>query len=398
MKILWISRWDSRRPADGQLLYSEGLISSLEALGADITTLATARADGGSMEPSPGRTILPPARSPRPLSLLSANTADAFKQATGAFAAAVDQALGQNPTVVIFDYYATGWALDTVRKHCAAMGAKRPLVVYLSHNHEASIRRDVANGYQGNPLMRAIVRHDAKKAAVMENALVAAADVVATNTDEDAALYRSAAPNKRFITVTPAYSGAQRAAGAITTTTSRRVIMMGSLLWIAKQENLRRFITAAHGRFLAANIELYVLGRSDPAFLRSIERQSSVVRALGFIDDPLPYLYDSRVGLMPDELGGGFKHRIVNYVFNGVPVAAIRSQAAGLPLDFDHDIIAGDNVNELVDGIIAVFDDIERLNAMATRALDKCRNKFDWQSRGQLLLDTIADAHRHLVD
>lgn len=397
MKVLWISRWDSRHPSDGQLLYTEGLVSSLEALGIDITTLATARADTKGLAVSARRRIQAPSSWPKPLSLLSSLSSDAFKQRTPKFKAALLQALADRPDAVIFDYYATGWAVDHVQRHCQVMGEGRPLLVYLSHNHEASLRLQVARGYRGNPLMRSIIHADARKAAVMENALVAAADIVAANTDEDAALYRAEAPNKTFVTVTPAYSGSERAAGAITPATARRVIMMGSLLWIAKQENLRRFIAAADARFAAAGIELCVLGRSNPAFLRSIENQSPVVRTLGFVDDPLPYLYDSRIGLMPDEMGGGFKHRVVNYIFNGVPVAAIRTQAAGLPLDLDSDLIAGDNVSELVDGIVTAIDDIDRLNAMAGRALAKCKGKFDWQSRGQILVDAIANGRRRVT-
>ncbi len=396
MKLLWIARWDSRNPTDGQLLYSEGMISSLAPNGASVEVLATIRSETVDVPDLAGRTHLDPWRWPRFLSLLSSLPSDAAKQRTGAFAHALRKALDRRPDAVIFDYYATGWALDVVRDHCVRMGPDRPLIVYLSHNHESSLRLTVADQYVGNPMMRWIVRHDAKKAARLENSLVEAADLIATNTDEDTALYRAAAPEKPYVTVMPAYGGAVRAAGAITSATSRRVIMMGSLLWIAKQENLRRFVEAAHDRFSRHNIELYVLGRSDRVFLDSIERMSPTVKALGFVEDPLPYLYDSRIGLMPDELGGGFKHRVVNYIFNGVPVATIRSQAAGLPVDLDRDLIAADTVDELVDDIVEAIDDIDRLNAMAERVQAKCEGKFDWASRGGTLLDAIRAARKQL--
>lgn len=389
MKLLWIARWDSRNPTDGQLLYSEGLISSLAPNGASVEVLATIRSETRDVAAVAGRTHLDPWPWPRFMSLFSNLPSDAAKQRTGAFARALRAALDRNPDAIIFDYYATGWALDVVKDHCAQMGRNRPLIVYLSHNHEASLRLTVADQYVGNPVMRWIVRHDAEKAARLEDRLVAAADLVVTNTDEDAALYRASAPDKQYVTIVPAYGGPIRAAGAITSATSRRVIMMGSLLWIAKQENLRRFVEAANDRFSRHDIQLYVLGRSDRTFLDSIERMSPMVKALGFVDDPLPYLYDSRIGLMPDELGGGFKHRVVNYIFNGVPVATIRSQAAGLPVDLDVDLIAADTVSELVDAIVEAIDDIDRLNAMAERVEAKCEGKFDWPGRGKALLDAI---------
>lgn len=397
MRLLWIARWDSRNPTDGQLLYSEGLLSSLDPNGASVEVLATIRDETANIAPLGERTHLAPSRWSRAFSLLTPLPSDAVKQRTGAFLHALEAALARHPDAIIFDYYATGWALEAVQAYCASRGDQRPVLVYLSHNHEASLRRTVADQYAGNPAMRLIVRHDAEKAARLEDKLVEAVDIIATNTDEDGALYRAAAPNKQYVTVTPAYSGAERPAGEITEQTARRVIMMGSLLWIAKQENLRRFVAAAHERFSAAGIELLILGRSDPAFLESIEHRSSTVRALGFVENPLPYLYDSRIGLMPDELGGGFKHRVVNYIFNGIPVATIRSQAAGLPLDLDTDLIAAETVDELVDAIVAAIDDLARLNAMAARARAQCDGKFDWVSRGKTLLDAIRSGRHRLT-
>lgn len=396
MKLLWIARWDSRNPTDGQLLYTEGLLSSLAPNGASVEVLATVRDETADMTAPPERMHMAPWPLPRSLSLFTSLSSDAAKQRTRAFVRALDAALARRPDAIVFDYYATGWAVSAVEAHCAALGKGRPLIVYVSHNHEASLRRTVADQYKGNALMRWVVRRDAAKAAALEDRLVEAADLIATNTDEDAALYRAVSPDKHYVTVTPAYGGAVRPAGAITPQTARRAIMMGSLLWIAKQENLRRFVEAADRRFVDAGIELIVLGRSDPAFLETITRMSSSVKALGFVKDPLPLLYDSRIGLMPDELGGGFKHRVVNYIFNGVPVATIRSQAAGLPLDLDHDLIAADTVDELVDAIVTAIDDVDRLNVMAGQAQAKCQGKFDWPSRGKTLLDAIADGKRRL--
>lgn len=396
MKLLWIARWDSRNPTDGQLLYTEGLLSSLAPNGASVEVLATVREEIAGIPAPAERTHLAPWPWPRSLSLFTSLSSDAAKQRTRAFGRALDAALTRHPDAIVFDYYATGWAIDAVKAYCAKRGKDRPFIIYVSHNHEASLRRTVADQYKGKALMRWAVRRDAAKAGALEDRLVEAADLIATNTDEDAAFYRAAWPSKRFVTVTPAYGGAVRPAGAITPRTARRAIMMGSLLWIAKQENLRRFVEAADSRFAAAGIELLVLGRSEPAFLETITRLSSSVRALGFVEDPLPLLYDSRIGLMPDELGGGFKHRIVNYIFNGVPVATIRSQAAGLPLDLDNDLIATDTVDELVDAIVMAIDDVDRLNAMAAQAQAKCEGRFDWRSRGKTLLDAIAEGKQFL--
>lgn len=392
MKLLCIYRWDTRNPTDGQLLYGDGVVSSLERLGADVTVLATVRPDTVHLPPVAGRKMQPPGRWPKPMSLLTGLSGDAFKQRSAGFAAALRDALDAQPDVIIFEYYATGWALDLVLDHYRAKGIARPLLVYISQNHEASLRPKVAAAYQGNAIMRYMVRQDAAKVAQMENRLVAGCDLVFAITEQDAALYRQAFPDQRYEILLPAYDGSFRDAGLITAQTPKRVIMMGSLMWIAKKENIRRFILAARERFEAAGIELVLIGRSEPEFLESLRKLSPCVNALGFVQDPLPLLHASRIGLMPDELGGGFKLRVMDYVFNGVPLAAIRSQTKGLPLDPDHDMIGAGDVDDLADQIVAAIDDLDRLNAMAERAQSKCTGKFDWDSRGRSVLRAITDA------
>jgi polysaccharide biosynthesis protein PslH len=389
MKILWLSRWDSRNPTDGQLLYSEGLISSLERLGADIKVIATSRSDSGATLPDSTRVIVNPAIWPRGFSLLTNISSDAFKQRSADFIHALKLSLDSAPDVVVFDYYATGWALPIVQSHCRRIGRPGPLLVYLSHNHEASLRPKVAEGYQGSFVKTWAIRHDSKKVASMENVLAAACDIICAITDQDSSQYKTDFPKKSHLTLLPGYSGSTRDAGQISDLTPRRVIMMGSLLWIAKQESMRRFIAAASRSFEEARVELVIIGRAEPDFLRSIEAISPCVTALGFVDDPLPLLYSSRIGLMPDELGGGFKLRLMDYVFNGVPVAAIRSQTKGLPLDSDADMITADDSTLLAKKIIEKIDDIVFLNKISEQAKDKCMGKFDWESRGTLFLREI---------
>lgn len=389
MKILCLHRWDTRNPTDGQLLYSDGLISSLERLGANITVLATSRPDTNHLPPVFGRKIQEPSRWPKPLSLFSTLSSDAFMQRSRGFMQALRTALKELPDVVIFEYYATGWALDLVIDHYRANRAPRPLIVYISHNHEASLRRKVAAAYQGNAVMRLVVRMDAAKAARLENRLMAHSDLVFAITDDDAELYRQEFPDKDYVTLLPAYGGAFREAGFIRGDTPKRVIMMGSMLWIAKKENIRRFIAAAGEKFTAAGIELLLIGRSEPEFLEAMRKLSPCVNAVGFVEDPLPLLHTSRIGLMPDELGGGFKLRVMDYIFNGVPLAVIRSQIKGLPINPATDMIAAEDVEDLADQIISTIDNIDALNEMAKRAQAKCVNKFDWDSRGMLVLETI---------
>lgn len=394
MKIVWISRWDPRDPTDGLLLYTKGLLDGIAAAGARATVITCARPrPAGSAESRAESGIdirlFPPRGLWRGWSLFTPLQSDAFRHRSRAMADAIRQAVTADVDAVVFDYFSTGWALPIVLERCRALGRERPVIVYVSHNHETTLRRRVAGEYGGNPLLKPVLWLDALKAARLEHALVSGADIVTANTGADLALFAAEAPDKTYLTLVPGYSGRVEADREITPDLPRRVLMMGSLVWIAKQDNLRRFVAAAEQPFRDAGIELVVLGRSDPAFMKDLEAGSGICRCIGFVDDLEPWLRSSRIGLMPDEIGGGFKHRYLHYIFNGIPVATIRSATAGLPLDPERAMIVGGTSAELARAIVAAIDDLPLLNEKRRLAFESCRSQFDWKSRGQALTATI---------
>ena len=77
---------------------------------------------------------------------------------------------------IVFDGISTGWALPQVLDHYAGRG-DRPRLIYVSHNHEESLRTQIAES-QPLFLKRQAVRFDALKVSRLERELVDAVDFV----------------------------------------------------------------------------------------------------------------------------------------------------------------------------------------------------------------------------
>ena len=88
----------------------------------------------------------------------------------------------------------------------------------------------------------------------------------------------------------------------------------------------------------------------------------------------------------------GFKLKTLDYIFNRLPIAAIRDGIAGLPLTPGLDCLCFDSMRELAQGVIGVIDDVARLNALQRAAYEKCESGFDWGDRGRTLCDAIHDS------
>lgn len=392
MRCLWLTRIDPTPQNTGELIYSGRLIESFARSGADITVLCMANPESprrdGVVEDGVRWCMTPWSRRPPWLSLLSPLPNLAYRSAASAMRGRLGAALAAETwDFVVFDCLSVGWALPAVLAS-TANGGRRPRVVYVSHNHEETTRARVARNYSGSPLKRAALLSDARKAANLERRLVHAADLVTAISPTDHALYASARPGRPLVDLPPGYGGRRLERRAITAETPRRVVMVGSYEWVAKQDNLREFTRAAAPAFRDAGAELTVVGNGG-TFLETLRREFPTVTFTGRVDDVYPYMDGARMAVVPERLGGGFKLKALDYVFNRLPIAALENAFDGMPLTDHESVLSFRDFRGLVNGILRSIDDLDMLNRLQEQAWRECAGRFEWASRGRTLSSAI---------
>jgi len=396
LRVLWLTR-DYPYPADsGWALYSQGLITSFAATGAEITALAYGRGDvlarGKPVDfvaDGVRWMVIPRPRVHDALSLIGSLPSDIFSSSSRALWRMIESLLNSETWhAVVFDHIATAWALFPLLRWQRATGRRVPLV-YVSHNHEATLRPAAARRMRINPVMKAALRIDGQKYATLERRVVKAVDLVTAITEEDRVRYLGDAPEKPVITLSPGHSGKPNLDRVIDTTTPRRVVTAGSFEWIVKQQNLVDFIRVADPLFTKAGVTLHVVGRAAPEFIGGIKSWARSCTFTGPVAAIEPHLEDARMAAMAEQVGGGFKLKMLDYVFGGLPIAAIGHQIAGLPLVHGEDVLAADTVEALCARIVETIDQIDLLNRIRRNALSKCLTGFDWSTRGRDLFAAI---------
>lgn len=392
MRCLWLT-WANPEPRhNGQFVYSGGLIDAVAGAGAAVEVLGLARPGSGISLGCADRSIRwwlgrHEAR-PGWTSLLSPLPRIAHRGATYELRRMLKRRLAEHWDIVVMDGISAGWALKQVlRRYRGRTG--RPKIVYVSHNHEESLRLQVAQE-QANVFKRLALRFDAAKVAVLERAMVDAADLVTAITEEDRHLYLQRRPACRVEIITPGYNGHRTDRREITAALPRRAIIVGSFDWIAKRMNLEEFISVADPLFAAQGAELQVVGSAEEAFLQRLRRKAVATRFTGRVEDVDPFMRQARVALVPERHGGGFKLKVLDYVFNRMPILALDGSVAGVPLRHDESILFYPDYEALARGVLHVIDDCERLNGLQDEAFSACRNAFDWGSRGRQLMSAVA--------
>jgi glycosyltransferase involved in cell wall biosynthesis len=252
------------------------------------------------------------------------------------------------------------------------------------------MRRAIAAKAQGPSLRRLLLRQDAGKVGRLERRLAGVADLVTAITPEDASRFESQAPDTSVLVLPPGYQGRRLKQRRITGEVPRRAIVVGSFEWVAKQMNLQEFLRPADPIFASAGAELEVVGAGDPAFFESLRGSLKATRLVGRVESITPHLDAARIAVVAERLGGGFKLKVLDYVFNRLPVAALDGSVAGTPLTPDDTMLTFESHGPLAEGVAKAIDDLDLLNRLQTRAYEACSRRFNWEDRGQQLAASIA--------
>lgn len=396
MRCLWLTLADPEPRHNGQYVYSGGLIDSVAATGSEIEVLGLRRPDSprsnGARDEHvvwwlPGEPLDP--LQSRWGSLASLLPHTAYRCCTADMQRVLHQLLERGGwDGIVFDGISVGWALAPVRAFYGDR-SDRPRLIYVSHNHEESLRHQVAES-QRTFFRRQAVRLDASKVARLEGELVDQVDFVTAITPEDLKLYERRRGDKPMGVLTPGYRGRKLSQREITGRVPRRAVIVGSFDWIAKRMNLEEFVEVADPIFAEGGAELIAVGSAEERFLKRLRERTKASQFTGTVPDVTRYMDEARIAIVPERNGGGFKLKVLEYVFNRIPVFALQGSFAGVPLVHGDSVMLYPDHEALARGVLDNIDDVERLNRLQERAYVACRDRFDWASRGRQILSVIA--------
>lgn len=394
MDCLWITLADPDPAVNGQLIYSKGLIEGLHAAGVRLCVVGRNRPDnpierndasGIAWRLTDGR------RLPRWRRLLSSMPDVAIGGYSEALARCLSAALAERPwDIIAIDSICAGWAIEAVLKYRARVG-RRVGLVHIAHNHEVTVARRIAQAASG---LRGVNKQlDAAKVRWLERRLVEEADMVTSNTPEDCRLFVAYGTGKPVTFLPPGYGGPRIAERTIDGRVPRRAVVVGSFDWPPKRISLERFLAAGAEMLRASGVELQFVGAAEPGYLENLRRRYPSVDFVGPVDDVRPYMANARVALVPDQLGG-FKLKGLDYVFNRIPILAMRIALPGMPLRDGQSIGHFDSHAALAAGVVELIDDFDALNRRQRLAYEACAARFDWERVGAHL----AGHMRRLID
>jgi Glycosyl transferases group 1/Glycosyl transferase 4-like domain len=395
MRCLWISRHIPFPPVEGSRVYSANLAQSLARAGAFVRFMGLG--DANTVPESAAGVEWLAVRGKRRNKVFAAFgelPIAAAVDATKAYGALLEEQLREPWDALVLDSYAAGWALERCLRYRNERLDRAPVLVHVSHNHEEALWGAMAREAGGSAPKRWALRRNANQAGLLERRIIRSMDLVTAITDEDRRSLSAGADHIRMLTLTPGYNGWAAGERRITSETPRRVIIMSSFHWVVKQENIARFLKAADPVFKEHGIELDLVGEMPPALLAALRPHCRATHFHGFLTDVAPLLRNARIGIVHESIGGGFKLKLLDYIFARLPVATVSQAVAGLSDELGRAMLTNSSQEGLIDDIVSHIDRFDELNRMQERAFSLGSAQFQWSARGERFRQAIVDVRQ----
>lgn len=265
----------------------------------------------------------------------------------------------------------------------------RPLAVCDWHNVESDLMRQYAESERSAP-RKAYARRTARLLAKFEERALSEFDAHLTVSECDAERLRSVNPQARILVIENGVDVAHFAGDE--STARSRIVFVGSMDYHANIEGVTGFTRSVWPGLHAKKPELKftIVGRDPTAAVRELSSIDGV-EVTGSVADVRPYYHEAIAAVVPLNVGGGSRLKILEAMAAGVPVVSTTRGAEGLTARNGVNILLEDSNEKFLEAILGVADDQELRKRIIAGGHALVRERYDWSTIGARLFDHYQD-------
>lgn len=158
------------------------------------------------------------------------------------------------------------------------------------------------------------------------------------------------------------------------------LVFVGSMDWMPNIDSMERFVREILPliRREKPDCSLAIVGRTPPRSIQQLAQEDPLITVTGTVDDVRPYLWSSRVSIVPLRIGGGTRLKIYEAMAARVPIVSTAIGAEGLDIHPPHDIRIADSPEDFAAECLALLNDSAARAKMASTAFDLVSGNFGW--------------------
>ena len=306
-----------------------------------------------------------------PLPLLNYTTGE-MKQVLAHLLSESDFDLIQIESVHLMNY------LPTVRA-----ARSEPLVVCDWHNVESELVQQYGER-ERNVARRVYARKTARLMRDAEKRALTEFDAHLVVSDEDADRLHAVDSSARVFVIENGVDGSQYASEV--SAAKNRVVFVGSMDYHANIDGARSFARHAWPRLRKSKPELVctIVGRHPSPRVRELSAIPGI-EVTGRVEDVRPYYREAIAAIVPLNVGGGSRLKILEAMAAGVPVVSTVRGAEGLTVTTNENIVLVDSIEELAAAVVRIIDDQNLRQHLIEGGKKLVAEHYDWSNIGAKL-------------
>jgi len=285
---------------------------------------------------------------------------------------------------IVLNHQKMMFTLPIILKH-----KRHAKLIYSSHNVEYLLSTNLVK-YSNSIIKKLAYWQDAIKTKHFEKKWISQFDGVTAISEHDADYFQNEYKMPKVDILRPVFEENKKLILNYQSKKSCNLIIAGSFDWKPKKDNLLLFLNAKNFRSLKENgIFLTIVGRANPEFVDFVNKNYDGINMTGEVESLLPYYETSKIAIVPERLGGGFKLKIVEAALLKTAIFSIKGAITRCNFIGDVHFIEKNSFEELIDEIILVQKKPELLNDLIENAFSVAKNDFTFDKITESLKNVI---------
>ena len=157
------------------------------------------------------------------------------------------------------------------------------------------------------------------------------------------------------------------------------IVFVGSMDWMPNVDGVLWFTREVWPRITAARpgTTLAIVGRQPPPEIQALTADPAI-RVTGTVPDVRPWLWQSRLSIVPLRIGGGTRLKIYEAMAARLPVVSTAIGAEGLAGDTDREILIADEPGAFAGTCLRMINDTAARDRIAAAAWNMVDRRFRW--------------------
>jgi glycosyltransferase involved in cell wall biosynthesis len=176
---------------------------------------------------------------------------------------------------------------------------------------------------------------------------------------------------------------------------SPHIIHIGTMYWPANINAINWFLDAIYPLIKARlpAVRCTLIGARPPESILERAKTDPSLTVTGYVDDPMPYLRDASMMIVPLKAGGGMRVKILNALAQGIPMVTTTVGCEGIAVTHDKDILIADEPAAFAEASLRLLTDAALNQRISQNGREMVIRQYDYREA----IKPLDDIYREIV-